>query len=80
MIHQAVKDYLYKSVITGSEIELIKELLKDGEETLKDFIPTDKKLSTRFLSNILSASLKDHKNNQDFIKNILDLKNEDNKD
>lgn len=78
MIHQAIKDYLHKSAITSSEVELIKELLKDGKETLKDFLPKDKK--SYFLPNLLRASLVNYKDNKEFIDDIISLRNKDNKD
>jgi len=80
MIHSAIKKYLHSSFITENEVNLVKELLKDGGEELKDFLPKEKKANGLFLSKLLQASLKDYKNNKDFINTILTLKNDDNKD
>lgn len=78
MIHQAIKDYLHKSAITTNEVELIKELLKDGKEKLSDFLPKDKK--SYFLPHLLKASLTNYKDNKDFIDDIIALRNADNKE
>jgi hypothetical protein len=78
MIHNAIKEYLHKASITNNEVELIKELLKDGKETLKDFLPKDK--ASYFLIRLLRAALTNHKDNKEFINDIISLKNENNKD
>lgn len=80
MTPNAIKKYLHSVTITKKEAELIKDLLQENNEELKDLLPADKKKHKYFLTDLLSASLKDHKNNKDFINTILSLKNEDNKD
>ncbi len=78
MIHNAIKEYLHQAIITPTEVDLIKELLKDGKETLKDFLPKDKK--SYFLPRLLEASLVNYKDNKDFIDDIIELRSTENKD
>jgi hypothetical protein len=80
MTHPAIKKYLHELTITKKEVQLIKDLLKDSTETLKDFLPEGKNFQTYFLADLLTNSLKDFKNNEAFIKDILSLKNKDNED
>jgi hypothetical protein len=80
MLANAIIKYLHSTTISKKEVLLIKELIQENKVELKNFLPKNNKDKMYFLTDLLQVSLKDHKNNKEFIDSILAFKDKDNQE